>query len=181
MPNIKPVDSSRTDTKTAAALDAAKRKLGLLPNLFTTLANAPAAFAGYLQFNEALAGGRLSPKQRESIALAVAQENGCGYCLSAHTAIGKMVGLSDAELRDARRGSASDRTDGAIVAFAQRVARARGKVSATELDALRQIGIDDGLIIEVIAHVALNVLTNYVNNVAATEIDFPRVDLDAAA
>ena len=181
MPNIKPLDPAKADTRTAEALAKVKRKLGVLPNLFTTLANAPAALSGYLQLGEALAGGRLSAQQRELIAVAIAQENACGYCLSAHTAIGKGVGVTEAELNNARHGSAGNAKDGAIVAFAQRVARDRGKVTPSEIEALRNKGIDDGLIIEILAHVALNVLTNYVNLVAGTEIDFPRVDLGIAA
>jgi uncharacterized peroxidase-related enzyme len=181
MPNIHPLDPTKADSRTAETLAKVRRKLGLLPNLFTTLANAPAALNGYLQLGEALAGGRLSAQQRELIAVAIAQENACGYCLSAHTAIGKGVGVTEAELNKARHGSASNAKDGAIVAFAQRVARDRGNVTPPEIEALRKQGIDDGLIVEIIANVALNVLTNYVNLVAGTEIDFPRVDLSAAA
>ena len=181
MPNIKPVDIDKVDTKTGVTLASVKRKLGIVPNLFATLANAPAAFNGYLQLSESLGGGRLSAKQRELIAVAIAQENGCGYCLSAHTALGKGVGLSDKDLDKARRGGAADPKDGAIVAFAQRVNHHRGKVTSGEVEALRKAGIDDGLIVEIIVNVALNVLTNYVNNVAGTEIDFPNVDVSLAA
>ncbi|MEZ5446493.1 MAG: peroxidase-related enzyme [Gammaproteobacteria bacterium] len=181
MPNIKPLDPTKADTRTAETLAKVKRKLGVLPNLFTTLANAPAALNGYLQFGEALAGGRLSAQQRELIAVAVAQQNACGYCLSAHTAIGKGVGVTEEQLNKARHGSASNAKDAAILGFAQRVARDRGNVAPSELEALRKLGIDDGLIVEIVAHVALNVLTNYVNLIAGTEIDFPRVDLSVAA
>ena len=92
MPRINPVDLDKTDPETADALAAVKAKLGVLPNLFTTFARSPAALKGYLQFSDAVAGGRLTSKQRELIAIAVAQENSCGYCLSAHAAIGKAVG-----------------------------------------------------------------------------------------
>ncbi|MCG3203168.1 MAG: hypothetical protein NFCOHLIN_03087 [Gammaproteobacteria bacterium] len=181
MPNIHPLEPTRADARTAETLAKVRRKLGVLPNLFTTLANAPAALNGYLQFGEALAGGRLSAQQRELIAVAVAQENACGYCLSAHTALGKGLGVSEAELHKARRGSARNAKDAAILAFAQQVARDRGNVAPSEIETLRKIGIDDGLILEIVAHVAINVLTNYVNLIAGTEIDFPRVDLRVAA
>lgn len=180
MSNIKPLDLSLADHKTAETLAAVKRKLGMVPNLFATLAHAPAALTGYLQLSEALATGRLTARQRELIAITVAQENACGYCLSAHTAIGKSVGLQAADLHKAREGHAVDAKDEAVVAFAQRVNRSRGAVGAADLDTLRAAGIDDGLIIEIIVNVALNVLTNYVNVVAATEIDFPKVDLKLA-
>lgn len=181
MTRIAPVVPERTDARTAATLTAVKNKLGMLPNLITTLARAPAALHGYLQLGEAIAGGKLTARQRELIALAVAQENACEYCVSAHAAIGKGVGLTAQEIERAREGGARDRLDDAITAFALKVVRARGGVSNADLEAVRQAGADDGLVIEIVANVALNVLTNYVNRVAGTEVDFPLMQLRRAA
>ncbi len=181
MPRIHPVNPEAVDAKTAATLHAVKRKLGALPNIFTTFARSPAALHSYVQLNEALAGGRLTPRQREQIALAIAQENACQYCLSAHAAIGRGTGLGDEDVERARRGTASDATDRRITQFALEVARSRAEISDEDLAAARQAGLDDGLIVEIIAHVALNVLTNYLNKVAGTEIDFPVVSLQHAA
>jgi uncharacterized peroxidase-related enzyme len=181
MPRINPVNLDQTDAKTAATLKAVKAKLGMLPNLFTTLAQAPAALNGYLQLSESLSQGRLSARQREMIAIATAQENACAYCLSAHAAIGQSVGLSEEDIERAQHGGAHDPKDDAVTEFALRIVQSRADISDSVLNAARQAGLDDGLIIEVITHVALNVLTNYINRIAGTEVDFPVVDLGNAA
>ncbi len=181
MIRIPPVALEQTDTKTAATLSQVKAKLGMLPNLIATLARSPAALEGYLKLAEAAAGGRLSTRQRESIAIAVAQENACEYCLSAHAAMGRAAGLSAADIEGAREGRATDPLDAAVTAFALAVVRARGGVADADLDAVRKAGADDGIVIEIVAHVALNVMTNYVNRVAGTEVDFPVYRLRAAA
>jgi uncharacterized peroxidase-related enzyme len=103
MPYIAPLDIAEADAKTAQTLNAVKTKVGMVPNLFATLARAPAALNAYLQQSEALAGGRLSARQREIVALAVSQENACQYCLSAHTTIGRGAGLSAEEIQKHRR------------------------------------------------------------------------------
>lgn len=181
MPRINPVQLETTDANTSATLKAVKAKLGLLPNLFTTFAHAPAALTGYLQLSQALSSGRLSAQQREMIAIAIAQENACEYCLSAHAALGKGAGLDENDITQARNGKAVNVKNALITAFALKVAQSRGDVSDADFDAVRNAGLDDGLIIEIIANVALNVLTNYVNRVAGTEIDFPLVSLSTAA
>lgn len=181
MPRIHPVSPDKTDTRTAAILSAVQAKLGMLPNLFTTLANAPVALNGYLQLAEVLGRGRLSVRQREMIAIAVAQENACAYCLSAHAAIGRGAGLSDDDIELARLGGAQDATDDAVIWLALRIVQYRGGISDSILACVSKAGLDDGLIIEIIAHVAMNVLTNYVNRIADTDVDFPVVDLSSAA
>ena len=181
MPRINPVGPESTDAATATTLQAVRKKLGVLPNIFTTFANSPAALKGYVQLGECLAGGQLTARQRELIALAIAQENACQYCLSAHAAIGRGAGLGDSDIERARRGAAQDPVDDLITVFALKVARSRAEISDQDLAAARNGGLDDGLIVEIIAHVALNVLTNYLNKVAGTDIDFPVVDLQTAA
>jgi len=181
MPRIDPAAPATTDDRTSATLKGVRARLGFVPNLFTTLARAPAALDGYLNFSEALAKGRLTARQRELVAIAIAQENECEYCLSAHSAIGQHVGLNSGDVRQARLGGAVDPEDAAVIRLTLSVMRSRGNVSDAELEAARGAGLDDGLIIETTANVALNVLTNYVNRVAATEVDFPLVRLSAAA
>ena len=181
MTRITPIAAGGTDPKTAATLAAVQRKLGRLPNLVTTLARAPAALGGYLQLSQALAAGKLTARQRELLAVAVAEANACEYCLSAHAAIGRGVGLTEQDIERARHGEAGDRIDAAMLAFALDVVRSRGGVSDEELAAARAGGLDDPRILEVVAHVALNLLTNYVNRVAGTEVDFPLRSLRDAA
>lgn len=157
-------------------LDAVKRHLGLVPNMTRAMANSPAVLDAYLQFSGALARGTLSPKVREQIALAVAEANGCNYCLAAHTAVGRMVGLTAEQIRDGRRGGAVDAKANALVRFARQVVAARGRVTASDLAAVRAAGWDDGAVAEVVANVALHVFTNYFNLVADTDLDFPPVE-----
>ena len=110
---------------------------------------------------------------REQIALAVAQVNGCDYCLAAHSAIGRMVGLTADQIRDSRLGTAVDPRADALIRFALKVVDARGGVADTDLEAVRRAGFDDAAIVEVVANVALHVFTNYFNRLAGTDLDFP--------
>ncbi|MBR1085903.1 peroxidase-related enzyme [Bradyrhizobium manausense] len=181
MPRIPTVDTTKIDTTTKATLDAVKAKVGMVPNLHSTLAHAPAALNGYLALGNALAAGLLTPRQREIVALATGQANQCQYCLSAHTLLGKGAGLSPEGVRAAREGKAQDAQDNAVAALAARLIETRGAVSDADLAAAHNAGLDDARILEVVAHVAMNVLTNFTNNVAHTDIDFPVVPVAIAA
>jgi uncharacterized peroxidase-related enzyme len=162
-------------------LEAVKKQLGSVPNLFRIVANSPAALEGYLGLNGALARGALDARTRERIALAVAEINGCSYCLSAHAYLGKnLAKLDDAEIAANRAGASNDAKADAAVRFAASVARNRGQVSDAEVQALKAAGYSDAQLVEIVAHVALNTLTNYVNEVLGTEIDFPVVRAQAA-
>jgi uncharacterized peroxidase-related enzyme len=163
-------------------LEDAKKSLGSVPNLFRVIANSPAALEGYLGVMGALTKGSLDPKTHERIALAVAEINGCNYCLSAHSYLARHVAkLDDAELTANRNGSSNDPKAEAAVRFAATVVRERGHVSDADVAAVRAAGFDDAQMVEIVLHVALNTLTNYVNEVALTEIDFPTVSPSKAA
>lgn len=162
--------------KAKELLDAVKGKLGLVPNITRAMANSPAVLEGYLGLSGALGKGGLSPKNREQIALAVGQANQCDYCLAAHSAIGKMVGLTAEQILDSRRGTAIDPKTDALIRFARKVVDERGQVSDADVAEVRAAGLDDGAIAEVVANVALNIFTNYFNHVAETDIDFPKVE-----
>lgn len=175
MTRIPALVPNQTTGTAKTLLDAVQKKLGVTPNLMRTLANSPAALDGYLQLSGALAHGVLPAKVREQVALAVAEANLCDYCLSAHTAIGKGAGLQPADIDAARHAKAGDAKVDAILKLARSIVVLRGKVTDAELAAARKAGVSDAEIVEVTVHVALNVLTNYVNHVADTEIDFPPV------
>jgi len=163
-------------------LEAVKKQIGSVPNLFRVVANSPAALEGYLGLNGALSKGSLDAATRERIAIAVAEINDCGYCLSAHSFIGKNVAkLDDTEITANRSGASNDLKASAAVRFAARVVDARGHVSDADIAAVKAAGYDDAQVVEIVLHVALNTLTNYVNEVAKTEIDFPVVALRSAA
>ena len=154
-------------------LDAVKGRLGLVPNMTRAMASSPAALDGYLQLSRALGKGSLPAQVREQIALAVAQANGCDYCLAAHAAVGRMVGLTADQIRDSRLGTAVDPRADALIRFALKVVEARGAVGYDDLAAVRSAGFDDAAIAEVVANVALHVFTNYFNRLAGTDLDFP--------
>ncbi len=157
-------------------LHAVAKQLGSVPNLFRLVAQSPAALEGYLGLNGALARGAIDGRTRERIALAVAEHNGCSYCLSAHTYLGKnLAKLDDAEIAANREGGSSDPKAAAAVRFAARVAHERGHVSDADLEAVRAAGYGDAQVLEIVLHVALNTFTNYVNEVAKTDVDFPVV------
>ena len=163
-------------------LAAVQKQLGVVPNLMKLVGHSPAALEGYLSLSGALAKGKLDVQLRERIALAIAEFNGCDYCLSAHDYLGRNIAkLSDSELDAARDGNSEDPRAAAALRFARRIAEARGRVSDDELAALRSAGFDDAEAIEIVANVAVNVLTNYINNMARTDIDFPTVTARMAA
>ncbi len=181
MPRIQPIDPASATPAVAAQLDGTRRSLGSTPNMFTTAAHSSAAITALNGLFGTLGKGTLGSKIGEHIAIAVAQQNGCEYCLSAHTALGGMHGIAAADLAAARHGHSTDPKTTAAMAFALAVLGTRGQVDDATVASARLAGLRDGEIVEIVAHVALNVFTNYLNNVVQTEIDFPRVALEVAA
>ena len=167
------------DAAPAAAqtsLKAVEKQLGLVPNMFRVVANSPVALTGYLQLSAASAQGGLDAATRERIALAVAELNGCGYCLAAHSFLGrKLAKLDDAEIAANRNGASNDPKADAAVRFAAAVVSQRGHVSNDQIHAVLSAGYSDAQVLDILLAVALNTFTNYVNEVAQTEVDFPSV------
>ncbi len=155
--------------------EAIKSKTGGVPNILRTMGHSTAALEAYLAFNEALSKGALTAAEREQIALACAGANGCDYCASAHTALGRSAGLSEAETKRNLIGDASDPKARALVAFVRHAVKERAVVSDSDLQALRDVGYTDAHIVEVVAAIAANIFTNYFNHIAATDVDFPLV------
>ena len=157
-------------------LESVKKQLGVVPNMFRLISNSPAALESYLDLSGALNKGTLPAPTRERIALATAEVNGCNYCLSAHSYLGKhLAKLDDAEITANRNGASNDPKADAAVRFAVKVVRERGHVSEDDVNAVKAAGYDDAQVIEMVLHVALNTWTNYINEVAKTDIDFPVV------
>jgi uncharacterized peroxidase-related enzyme len=162
-------------------LQEINRAMGSVPNLFRIASNSPAALQGYLGLTGALASGTLHPATRERIALAVAQANGCGYCVAAHSYLGRNRAKLDAdEILANRRGQSLNSKADVAVQFAVKLVDERGQVQDADVRALRHAGYTNSDIVEIIAHVALNTLTNYLNEALGTPIDFPVVGADAA-
>jgi uncharacterized peroxidase-related enzyme len=176
MSRIEPINYEQSSGKAKELLDAVKAKLGSTPNMMKTMAQSPAVLDAYLKFSDALAHGTLNAKTREQIALVTAEANGCGYCASAHTAIGKMVGLGEDAITAARGANSADAKTDAALKFARALIVNRGQVSDADLQAVKAAGFTDGEIGEIVGAVALNIFTNYFNETAKTEVDFPAIE-----
>ncbi|MBX9686800.1 MAG: carboxymuconolactone decarboxylase family protein [Candidatus Obscuribacterales bacterium] len=175
MSRLNVVTPESASGKTKELFDGIKAKLGRVPNIFTLMGNSPAALEAYLKFSEALAGGVLDAKLRELIAICVAETNVCEYCLSAHFAIGKSVGLNDEELALAREQRSNDPKFNAALRFVRIMVTSRAEMSDTDLVDLKAAGFSDAEVAEIIANVGLNLYTNYFNHIAKPEVDFPKV------
>ncbi|MEV6850457.1 carboxymuconolactone decarboxylase family protein [Actinoplanes sp. NPDC051411] len=182
MTGFTPVDPATATGPAAEVLAETKKAMGSTPNMAKVMAINPAVLKGYLALSGALGGGVLPPAVRERLAIATAEYNRCEYCLSAHTFIGGRVAkLDDAELALARDGKSGDQHAAALLALSDAIMRGRGTVDDAVLEAARGAGVSDAEIAEVIAHIALNVLTNYFNILTGVDNDFPVVTPHAHA
>ncbi|NKC02296.1 MAG: carboxymuconolactone decarboxylase family protein [Pseudomonadales bacterium] len=156
-------------------LEQVKDQMGMVPNIFATMAHSPAALEGFLAFSGALAGGSLTPQFREQIALTIAGINSCDYCASAHAVLGKGAGLDDEEVKLSLAGVASDEKKSAVLKFVAEVVSRQGRIDKNEVHTLRVHGFSDAEIVEILANIGLNIFANYFNHVVDTDIDFPFV------
>lgn len=175
MPRISPLTLETATGEAEATLTAIKGKIGMVPNIYATMAHAPAALNAALGLGEALGKSSLSPALREQLALTIAGVNSCDYCASAHTTIGKGAGVAEDELASNLTGNASDPKTQAFLTLAKNIVDKQGNLSDADLSTARDAGINDQEIIEVVAVVAQNIFTNYFNHIADPEIDFPVV------
>lgn len=175
MSRLPKIDPKTAEGKTKELLDAAKANMGRVPNILKGMANSPTALEAYMELSRVIKGGTFSPAFRECLALAIAEQNDCEYCLAAHTAIGKMAGLTPEQMEACRRGHADDPRTAAAITFSKRVLETNGFVTEADMSAARGAGFSDGEIAEMVAVIALNIYTNLFNHVADTEIDFPAV------
>ena len=172
MPRIQPVDIQTAEGNTKETLKSVQRKLGAVPNIIATMAQSNAVANAYLSFSQSLTEGVLEPRLREQIALVVGETNSCNYCVAAHTTLGKLAGLENAEAISARQALSSNNKEQVALQFAQSVVRSRGHVDDAEFQNLLAAGYDEEEICEIIANVSLNMFTNYFNHIAQTEVDF---------
>ena len=174
IPTVRKETASPEQAELFAAIES---KLGVVPNFLKVLAQSPAALRAFLGFHEITATGELAGQTKERIALALAQQNSCEYCLSAHTAIGKKHGLSSSEMEANRTGTSQDEKAAVAVKLARSLMEHHGEITTAELQQARVAGYSDGAIVEIIVHVALNLLTNMVGKASRVDIDFPKVSL----
>lgn len=175
---LKALDPATTTGKSKDLFNAVQNKLGMVPNMMRTMGNSPAVLEGYLAFNTALAGSSIGAKLGELISLTIANVNRCEYCNSAHTLIAeKLVHINSSEVDAARHGQSADPKIQAALQFSKILVKQNGQTTAADIDALKVAGFDDAGIAEIIAHVALNIFTNYFNNAVQVVVDFPKVEL----
>jgi uncharacterized peroxidase-related enzyme len=177
MARVQVVDPKTATGEAKQLLDAVQGQLGVTPNFIRVLANSPKALQGFLGLYGALGEAALDKPTQERIALAVAEGNGCQYCVSAHTAIGRHAGLSNEEMALNRQGTSEDVKAAAAVAFAKALNDNVGEVTTAEFEAARTAGLSDAEIVEIIAAVAINIFTNILGKATRVEIDFPKVEL----
>ncbi len=172
IPSIDPATATGTNKKFFDMLQGA---LGVVPNMTRSMARSPAVLEGYISLSSALSKGTLGKQLSEQLALTLAGTNRCDYCASAHTVLGKFAGLSELQIGAALNGSAEDAKAAAGLKFATLIVEKRGHITDADFKAVIDAGFTPGEAGEIVAHVALNIFTNYYNNVAMTEIDFPKV------
>lgn len=179
MSRILTVTNEIANPKQQALFEAIQQKLGIVPNFLRVFANSPDALQAFLGFHHIAENGELDPSTRERIALALAQQNECEYCLSAHTAIGRKAGLNTEEINSNRAGDSQDAKAAVAVKFAKALVEHTGEVTSNELLELRNVGYSEAEIVEIITHVGLNLLTNILGKASRVDIDFPKVALAA--
>lgn len=177
MSRITVIDHHNANVEQKALLDAIQGQLGMVPNFLKVFANSPVALQAFLGLHGVANAGSLSPQTRERIALALAQQNTCEYCLSAHTAIGRKAGLSGEEIAAARAGNSEDAKAAVAVKLARSLVEHKGEISTAELIEAREAGYSDADIVEIITHVGMNLLTNILGKASRVDIDFPKVAL----
>lgn len=173
MKSLNVLTSEQAPPKAQELFEVMKRKYGRVPNLYAVTANSPIALKAVLDYGDTLATGEFTAKEQESIALVVAQVNGCQYCLAAHTAVGKMLGFSEEETLSIRSGSSDDPRLGALVALAGEIVFSKGWPAQELVDNFFAAGYNKAALVELIGLVSLNVFKNYLNHVADSPLDFP--------
>lgn len=181
MSRINLIQNQHANQEQRALLEAIESKLGMVPNFLKVFANSPSALRAFLGLYGIAEEGELDPKTRERIALSVAQQNSCEYCVSAHTAIGRKAGLDSEEIAANRVGGSQDVKAAAALKFARALVEHNGEITNAELTEVRQAGYSEAEIVEIITHVGMNILTNILGKASRVEIDFPKVELSLAS
>ena len=174
MKTLKALTPDQVDESTQKVFTAIKQKVGMLPNLYAAMANSPQMLNGFLAFEDSLRKGSFSAKESEAISLAVSEVNYCEYCLAAHSTVGKMLGYSDSEVIDIRRGTSADSKLRALTLLAKELTEKRGKASQNSIDNFLSVGYTHAALTELIGMVAIRSITNYIFSNGEFEIDFPK-------
>jgi uncharacterized peroxidase-related enzyme len=172
------IDVAQADPKAKVLLEKIAAARGRVPNIFRAMAHSPAALQAFVSCKTALAGGSIRLALQEKIGLLAAEINRCEYCICAHVPAAQKAGIDEQGIADARAARSTDPFEHAVLQLAAQVLRHHGHVSDAQFAAAKAAGLTDAQITDVVAIAALNIFTNYFNDVAGTEIDFPRVELN---
>lgn len=173
MATLKPLSREQASPAVQPIYDVLKSKVGMVPNLYATIANSANTLPAYLVFDEALGKGVFSAKERQAIFLVVSQVNGCHYCQSAHTALGKMNGFTEEETIQLRTATIADQKLNALTSLAAEITRTHGNPSQKSLDVFQAAGYGADALVELVAHIGYKTVANYLHNIAQFPIDFP--------
>lgn len=162
--------------KSRAIFENIEKGFGMLPNIYAVIGNSANALSSYLTFSEAQKNGSFNAKEREAIFLAVSEENGCSYCISAHTAISKMNGFSESEILNLRAGTSDDRGLNVLTNLAKSIIINRGKADQELLNTFFDLGYNETALVDLVALVTDKTFSNYIGRLAKPEIDFPKAE-----
>jgi alkylhydroperoxidase family enzyme len=176
MQRLKSINPQVAQSRTKELLDTVQQSFGVIPNTAKVMANSPAVLESFLTFSTAMAGAKIGTKLHNQVKLTTSETNSCDYCTSILSAVAPSAGLSTADILAGRTGDSEDRRTKAALAFALNVLESRGKVSDQQLADVREAGFGDAEVVEIVASVVLGCFTNFLNNVADTELDIPKAE-----
>ena len=171
---LKALTKEQASKQTKEIFDKIQQNVGRVPNLYAAMGNSANLLSGFLDFSETLSKGIFSKKEQEAIALAVSQSNGCAYCLSAHSELGKMAGFSEKEILELREGTSANKKLNALTNLALEMTENKGKASSEAISRFFSTGYDETAFAELIGLVSLRIITNYIFSNGDFEIDFPK-------
>ena len=176
MQRLNSVNPQAAQGRTKELLETVQQAFGVVPNTAKVMANSPAVLDSFLAFSTAMGGAKIGTKLHNQVKLTTSETNSCDYCTSILSAVAPSAGLSAADILAGRTGNSENRRTKAALVFAHNVLESRGKVSDEQLSAVREAGYGDGEIVEIVASVVLGCFTNFLNNVADTELDIPKAE-----
>lgn len=174
MKTLKPLTPTQANESSQAIFNAVKSKIGMLPNLYATMGVSDKLLGGFIGFTETLKSGDLTAKEYETVALATSQVNGCAYCISAHTAIGKMNGFTEEETLAIRNNTITDSKLNALAILATELANNKGKATDEAITNFFESGYSKAAFVEVLGIVSLTIITNTIFLNGDFDIDFPK-------
>ena len=170
---LRPLTPETAGEESAAILKTMEQTIGMIPNIYSLLAHSPKALKAYLKFDQELEEGEFSPLESQAVKLAVSQANASEYCLAAHSAVVKMLGMKEDEILAVRRAVTKDPKLSALTALAREIVLTRGFPEKNYLDNFFEAGYSKAALIELIGLVALKTFSNYFHHIAGTPVDFP--------